>query len=190
MQTTASEPQSKRAPAGRRGFLKGVSAVLLGAGALLTAPLAGLRAWLHPLRRSETPADGRWILVARLSALPDDNVPRRFPAVADHVNAWTRMPQQTVGAVYLRRSPGDATVQAFNVVCPHAGCLVDYAPEQKGFLCPCHDSRFTLDGRLENPGSPSPRGLDSLDTEVRQGEEVWVRFQNFRAGTQEKLPVG
>jgi Rieske Fe-S protein len=94
-----------------------------------------------------------------------------------------------VGAVFLRRTPGESPVQAFNVICPHAGCLVDYTPGEDSFLCPCHNSRFALDGRVENQASPSPRGLDALETVVRNGDEVWVRFRNFRVGIKEKVPV-
>src|SRR5438309_4689223 len=45
-----------------------------------------------------------------------------------------------LGAVYLRRTP-DGKLQAFNVVCPHAGCFVDFLPERGMYLCPCHNSR-------------------------------------------------
>ena len=51
------------------------------------------------------------------------------------------------------------------------------------FLCPCHDSKFKLDGALDDTKSPSPRGMDTSDVEMRGGEEVWVRFQSFQAGT-------
>ncbi len=29
----------------------------------------------------------------------------------------------------------------------------------------------------------SPRDLDSLEVEIRNGAEVWVRFEKFRTGT-------
>ena len=37
--------------------------------------------------------------------------------------------------------------------------------------------------------SPSPRGLDELEVEIRSDNEIWVKFQNFRAGEKEKIPV-
>jgi menaquinol-cytochrome c reductase iron-sulfur subunit len=42
---------------------------------------------------------------------------------------------------------------------------------------------------VQDPKSPSPRGLDDLVVEIRNGTEVWVKFQNFRAGTHDKIPV-
>jgi menaquinol-cytochrome c reductase iron-sulfur subunit len=172
---------------GRRGFLKAAAAVGLGAAAILTAPLAGLRVWLAPLRGRSTEPSGRWVRVTSLAALPEDGPPRRFPIVTDHVNAWTRSPAVPVGAVFVRRTEG-TRLEVFNVVCPHAGCLVDYTPGSQQFLCPCHNSTFALDGHVNDPNSPSPRGLDPLEAEVRDGSDVWVRFQNFRVGVKERIP--
>jgi hypothetical protein len=31
--------------------------------------------------------------------------------------------------------------------------------------------------------------MDALDVEVRNGDEVWIRFQNFLPGRSEKTPV-
>lgn len=170
----------------RRDFLQGAAAVLLGGSALLAPAGAGLAVFLHPLHARRDAAG--WSRVTRLAALPADGVPRRFTVVADRVNAWNKSPAVPVGAVYLRRT-GEATVRAFNVVCPHAGCLVDYAPARGGFLCPCHNSTFAVDGRVNDPASPSPRGLDELEVEIRNDGEVWVRFQNFRTGVRDKIPA-
>lgn len=170
----------------RRDFLRGAAAAALGGAALATPVGAGLVVFLDPLRGHR--GAGAWSRVARLSALPADGVPRRFPVLAERVNAWTRQPARPVGAVYLRRT-GEQVVQALHAICPHAGCLVDYAPARGGFLCPCHNSTFAVDGSVNDPASPSPRGLDSLEVEIRGGDEVWVRFQNFRAGVREKIPT-
>src|SRR5581483_4416842 len=101
------------------------------------------------------------VRVTTLEALPEDGVPRQFPVLASRTDAWSRTPSARVGAVYLRRSSG-GTVQALNVVCPHAGCFVDFLAERNGFLCPCHNSSFDLEGKIADPASPSPRALDSL----------------------------
>lgn len=173
-------------PPPRREFLRRAAAACLGGAALAAPAAAGLRVFLEPLR-AHTGSAG-WTRVTRLSALPADGVPRRFVIVAEHRNAWTRQPARPVGAVYLRRT-GEQAVQALHATCPHAGCLVDFAPARGGFLCPCHNSTFAADGAVNDPASPSPRGLDTLEVEIRDGAEVWVRFQNFRAGVREKIPA-
>lgn len=171
----------------RRDFLRATGAVALGAGAVAVPGGVGLAVFLEPLRRSGAAAN--WVRVAPLSALPADGTPRRFAVHADRVNAWNREPDAPVGAVFLRRT-GETSVQAFNVICPHAGCPVTLAPDgEPGFLCPCHRSTFGPDGSVNDPASPAPRGLDTLEVETRDGREVWVRFQNFIPGRKEKTPA-
>jgi Rieske Fe-S protein len=174
-------------PPDRRGFLKKACAVLVGGLAGLFPLATGLTVFFDPLRRKQTQS-GDFVPVASLNALPEDGVPRKFSVVTSHIDAWNKNPHVPVGAVYLRRR-GDRTVQAFNVVCPHAGCFVDYVPSRKGYLCPCHNSTFALDGKISDPKSPSPRGLDELEVEIRNENEVWVKFQNFRAGDAQKIPL-
>ncbi len=175
----------KSEPESRRGFLReGLSIVL---GGLVTAVpvLAGVVSWLDPLRRQ---AGGAGLTkVATLDALPADGVPRKFPVIADKVDAWTRTPNVPIGAVYLRRTQ-DGVIRALHTVCPHAGCFVDYQAARSGYYCPCHNSLFLTDGKIGDAKSPSPRDMDSLEVEVR-GSEIWVKFQNFRAGHKEKIPV-
>ena len=170
----------------RRGFIKKVAAVIAGTAAGLVPFLSGLVVLLDPLRRKSE--NGSAVLVASLSSLPEDGIPRKFPVIASHTDAWNRMPQVPIGAVYLRRT-GGRQVQAFNVVCPHAGCFVDYVAARKGYFCPCHNSTFGVDGRIADAKSPSPRGLDELEVEIRNDAEIWVKFRNFRAGEREKIPV-
>ena len=172
-------------PHGRRDFLKKLWAGLIGAIVGLFPVGAGLAVFLDPLRR-KTAASGA-IRVTTLKAVPNDGVPRKFPAITDRVDAWNRTPQVPIGAVYLRRT-GDQTVEALNVVCPHAGGFVDYVPSSNCFVCPLHNSRFALDGKISDPKSPAPRPMDSLEVEIRNGE-IWVKFQNFQSGPSKKLPA-
>ena len=168
----------------RRGFFKRLSAVLIGAVLGLVPLASGFLMLFDPVRRRSQA--GQRVKVTSLAALPADGIPRKFPVIASRTDAWNKSPQVPIGAVYLRRSGMDV-VEAFNVVCPHAGCFVDFKPEGKSFLCPCHNSTFDLNGAVNDPKSPSPRGLDSLEAEVRNGE-VWIQFQNFRAGISGKIP--
>ncbi len=170
----------------RRGFLKKLGATLIGGLVTLVPFGAGLSVLLDPLRRKSKAHEA--LRVTSLGALPEDGQPRKFAVITSHSDAWNRMPEVPIGAVYLRRTPGNQ-IKAFNVVCPHLGCPVDYDSAIKGFSCPCHNSAFGLDGRISNPQSPSARGLDELPVEIRNDNEIWVKFQNFRASTKEKIPL-
>jgi len=152
----------------------------------------GLMAFFDPLR-SRGKIDrkpGRWIGVATLDTVPADGVPRQFPVVADRLDAWTRYPQEAIGAVYLRRVKGSDEVQAFSATCPHAGCFVAFQADRGVFQCPCHNSAFALTGTIIQP-SPSPRGMDKLETRVEAHEgykQVLVRYVDFYTGKEKQIP--
>jgi len=170
----------------RRSFAKKLLAGLLGSLLGLVPLGAGLAVLLDPLRRRAS--DRGSVRVAALEALPADGIPRKFPVLATRVDAWNKFSQVPIGAVYLRRTNA-GQVEAFNVVCPHAGCFVDFLPERGRYLCPCHNSTFNLAGKIDDPASPAPRGLDTLEVRVDDRGEIWVKFQNFQAGRPEKIPV-
>lgn len=179
MNAPALEPASTR-----RNFLKEAAIILLGALITVVPFFAGLLVLFDPLKRKGS--GGVEVRVATLSSLPDDDLPRKFSVIAAKTDAWNQMPESPIGAVYLRRK--GQSVRAWNVVCPHAGCFVDYRSEKKCFLCPCHNSEFGLDGKVTDKASPSPRGMDELTVEVKNQSEIWVHFQNFRSGTHAKIP--
>jgi len=174
------------APEPRRGFVLKSIAVLLGAAAYLTPVVAGVASFLNPLRQKRQ--EGQFMRLAMLDALPADGTPLKTTVTRDRVDAWNRFANQPVGAVFLRRV-GAGEVRAIHVVCPHAGCFVTFDSEKKGFFCPCHNASFDIEGRRTDAISSSPRDLDTLEVDsarLTQGE-VWVRFENFRTGTAEKI---
>jgi menaquinol-cytochrome c reductase iron-sulfur subunit len=179
-------PSSPLPQPDRRSFLTKASAIVIGGLITLVPAAAGLFVFFDPLRRES--ASGGAVKVASLGSLPENGEPRKFPVLATRVDAWNRSPNVPIGAVYLQRFK-DGQVRALNVVCPHAGCFVDFRPAKGHYHCPCHDSTFATDGKVLDPKSPSPRPLDELKVEIRNGTEVWVTFQNYRAGTHEKIPV-
>jgi menaquinol-cytochrome c reductase iron-sulfur subunit len=183
----------------RRGFLVKMTALIAGSAALITPAAVGIAAFLNPLRQ-KTLAGG-FIRVASLDSLPEDGSPQKYPIIADRSDAWNFFPNVPVGAVYLRRA-GKDQVEALQVVCPHAGCSIMVGKagktgtgplNEKGpvpiFFCPCHAASFDLSGKRLGAASPSPRNMDSLETEIRDNE-VWVKFKNFRTGTANKITLG
>jgi quinol---cytochrome c reductase iron-sulfur subunit, bacillus type len=186
------QPDTHRPPIERRSFLTRAAAVILGGIAALFPFAVGLFTFADPLRRRANGEGDGFIRIASLSAVPDDGVPQQFPVVADRVDAWSRLPNEAIGVVYLVRKPGQETPTAFNAICPHAGCFVTHSATRNLFQCPCHNSAFTLDGSIIQP-SPSPRDMDELTCAIRQAganKEVWVKFQNYLAGRQDQIPIG
>jgi menaquinol-cytochrome c reductase iron-sulfur subunit len=180
----------------RRSFLSTCGAI--GAGTLVAAfPFAaGWRVVTAPGRSntdsSEAGGDEGFVRVCPLDAVAADGTPHAFPVVADVVDAWTRAPNQRIGEVFLSRSDKDGKphVLALTAACPHLGCAVEFSGANGQFECPCHASGFAKDGK--KLFGPSLRGLDELDVKLEEqggATEVWVRFERFRAGVAERIPV-
>jgi menaquinol-cytochrome c reductase iron-sulfur subunit len=168
----------------RRGFLKLVTGLIGGVlGAVATLP--GVALLLHPLRRETVKGGKEPLRVASLKELKP-NQPLRVDIRGELIDAWSRLPDVKIGSCWLVKSPADSNVRAYSSVCPHLGCGIDWSEERKQFVCPCHDSYFSLDGKALT--GPSPRDMDELPVAV-QGEEVKVAYRRFRLGTPKKEEV-
>jgi len=50
----------------------------------------------------------------------------------------------------------DGTLRAVSAACTHMGCLVAWNPNEKSWDCPCHGSRFGVDGRVLHGPAVTP----------------------------------
>jgi cytochrome b6-f complex iron-sulfur subunit len=98
-----------------------------------------------------------WYLLPRARAgefggdfwLSPDRIPQLGDAPQDH-------PQ---GRFWLSHS--DVGLQALYTVCTHLGCLYRWVGTNSRFECPCHGSRFQLNGLYL--AGPAPRSLDRFE---------------------------
>lgn len=66
---------------------------------------------------------------------------------------------------------GAGGVYALSAVCTHLGCITRYVSDEKIIACPCHGSRFDLEGNVIH--GPAPRPLPWLEvTEDAAGNLV------------------
>ena len=63
--------------------------------------------------------------------------------------------------------PAAGTINAFSDVCPHQGCTLG-SVEGGNIVCPCHGSRFALDGSVVQ--GPAETGLEPRPITVENGE--------------------
>ncbi len=126
-------------------------------------------------------------------SVPQDGTPLAVTVKDDIIDAWNMFRDVPVGSIWLRKV-GDGPILAFNSVCPHLGCSVDYVPADNHFFCPCHTSAFNLDGKKKN--EIPPRDMDVLEVAMRtngqddaNGVEIWVKFQNFRKTITDKIAI-
>jgi thiosulfate dehydrogenase [quinone] large subunit len=69
--------------------------------------------------------------------------------------------------------PTSGVFLAFDAVCPHAGCIVQYDPGNTVFACPCHGSVFNAQtGAVEN--GPAPTGLRRITVRKASGGQLYV----------------
>jgi Rieske Fe-S protein len=64
----------------------------------------------------------------------------------------------------------EGELHAVSPVCPHAKCAVGWNNAEKSWDCPCHGSRFTIDGDVLT--GPAVQGLEVVEIEslVNEGK--------------------
>jgi Rieske Fe-S protein len=186
---------------GRRAFLRWaihglgvILSVILGAPAVayLLTPLRGAVA------RGAGADSGNFTDVASLGELPM-GVPREFIVKETRQDAWTLLPDQLVGRVFLLRergAGGQDDIKAFTTTCPHLGCSVNFtgntSPQGVAFLCPCHGGRFNIDGqRVDLAQNVAPRNMDTLAVRRKPGEPdiIQIQYKSFRPNNPDRVEV-
>jgi menaquinol-cytochrome c reductase iron-sulfur subunit len=169
----------------RRRFLSFLTIVVMTViGLCLALPALGYL--LAPLRRkhSRQEAGTPFADAGELKDLPVGQW-RLLTLDVVNENGWEQT--RVRRSVWVQRH--DESNQALTVLsplCPHLGCPANWHPDQSQFRCPCHGGVFNQDGQVV--AGPPPRGLDPLEFEVRAGR-LWVRWQDFKIGTRERVPV-
>ena len=136
---------------GRRGamaFIAMATGLVISYG---TATIYGLR---YLFGRQKPPRQVQ-VLSAALSDVPDGE---------------SRLAKDLTGQKFMLVRSGD-NVRAFSTTCTHIGCQVHWKPEDKAFICPCHDAVFNSDGKPIKGPPPTP--LAQYTVEIR-GASIFV----------------
>ncbi len=151
-------------PTSRRGFFGALSIGLAGFWALVSAALAGM-AVLGPLGRARASQE--------IALGPATGFGSEFQRVQINVpssHGWQA--RDVLKTIYVR-ALDDGSWRALSAECTHLGCTVRWADDAQEFQCPCHGGTFDAHG--ERTAGPPPRGLDTLEAEVRDGQ-LFVRL--------------
>jgi cytochrome b6-f complex iron-sulfur subunit len=96
--------------------------------------------------------------------------PTRFTlGPPDSLDVGAVMTSEVHHAYVLRRADGFC---ALSSVCTHLGCITRYRPDEKIFACPCHGSRFALDGEVL--AGPAPRPLPWFQVSLSSKGDIEV----------------
>ncbi len=74
-----------------------------------------------------------------------------------------------IGQGYFLRLTSSGPL-ALSRTCPHLGCVVTYDPVSNQFVCPCHQSRFSLEGKYL--AGPAKKDLKRLKVTKTNGELI------------------
>ena len=170
----------------RRGFLKVATCAMgAGVGVVMAGPVLKMVAAPADLETVTTPTDP--LDLGSADQLRVGGKWKRYDVVAPVVSdAWTAARDVVLGSAFLRRTAPDK-VEALSAVCPHLGCAVGYDTEADGFLCPCHNSRWDKDGKLE-PNGKAKRALDSLPIEIQDGR-LRLTWKLYKLDTDKQEPA-
>jgi len=81
------------------------------------------------------------------------------------VDGWRNFQEKAIAWV-VRTSENN--VVAYSPQCTHLGCAYHWEQSGKQFVCPCHGSRFSIDGKVL--GGPAARPLDSYPVQVENSK--------------------
>jgi menaquinol-cytochrome c reductase iron-sulfur subunit len=132
-------------------------------GVIISAALA-IPAALYLLMPNKIRKNTGWIEAADVSQL-DPMVPVELSFQQTITDGWTTTSQKKTA--WVVNLPGQGVV-AFGPQCTHLGCAYHWDASEKGFLCPCHTSLFSIDGKVIS--GPAPRPLDRYVSKVENNK--------------------
>lgn len=95
------------------------------------------------------------------------------PASAVPVKGAATFQDPATGDPAVVVQPKAGTFLAFDAVCPHAGCTVDYEPGHRLFFCPCHGSQFNGSTGAVEVG-PASSGLRKIKVAAGPDGQLYV----------------
>ena len=144
----------------RRGFY---AVVINGINGLIGAALGAVAIPYLLFPRRHNVAAG-WTEATDLAKLPQ-GTPAEIIFERVRKDSW-RVSTEKASAWILKKS--DQEVVAYAPSCTHLGCAYKWDEPTKNFVCPCHTSAFSMDGKVLT--GPAPRALDRYDVRVDNGK--------------------
>ena len=160
---------SEEIPApGRRSVLVGGIYAMWGA----IAGALGVPSIVYLFFPPKTPKADPWVEAGDVSALAGGR-PAELVFRRNRTDGWKITSQKATA--WAVRGP-DGQVKAFGPQCTHLGCAYHWDDTRSEFVCPCHNSRFGLDGKVL--AGPAPRPLDRYETKIQGGKLLLGRLRS------------
>ena len=140
----------------RRNFYVGV---IYGIGAVIAAAL-GVPAAVYLLFPPKIRQADPWAEVGEITSLAA-NSPTEMTFRRNRTDGWKITSEKAT--VWVVKHP-DSSITAFGPQCTHLGCAYHWDEGKTEFICPCHNSFFSIDGSVIS--GPAPRPLDRYETKI------------------------
>ncbi|HUA17323.1 MAG TPA: ubiquinol-cytochrome c reductase iron-sulfur subunit [Bryobacteraceae bacterium] len=138
------------------GFINGVMGLI---GLCLAVP-AAVYLLVPPKLREKA----QWVETEDLSAIPV-GTPTEVAYERKQVDGWKVTTEKATA--WVVKKP-DNSVVAFAPQCTHLGCAYHWDEPSHTFVCPCHTSVFSINGKVLS--GPAPRPLDRYMVKVEAGK--------------------
>ncbi len=147
----------------RRKFLSGLIGVVAGiVGAVVAIPAIGYV--VSPgLRRAGGDANAWITLGPAANIAPGAPTPFKYSRVIQ--DGWVKSSQS--GTAYVVSVDAEH-MKVFSDRCTHLSCRVTWVGDRNGFVCPCHDGFFDIDGKVV--AGPPPKPLDQFEHRIENGQ--------------------
>jgi cytochrome b6-f complex iron-sulfur subunit len=156
--------------------------------AIYGAQASGLLVWFLIPRFREGEFGGNFTLpIANLPEINDE--PFNFPDGRFWLVNLDTSNEQGSERMYMAEDESEHIkgVAAVYKVCTHLGCIYAWTPTNNRFECPCHGSKYRLDGRRVE--SPAPRTLDRFKVEALGDDKSTVLAEAVLDSDDFYLPI-
>lgn len=96
----------------------------------------------------------------------------KFLFFSDNTNKKTVLPLKNIndGITHLKESQifiykKENHLDVYDAHCTHMGCILNFSQDKQQFNCPCHKSRFDIDGTKLR--GPAKRDLDKITFKIK-----------------------
>jgi len=139
------------------------SALISGLGSTIAAALA-VPAGAYLLVAKGARKTGNFVEAANLSQLQVGK-PREVTFERTRVDGWRTLREKVIAWVVRT---DEKNVVAYSPQCTHLGCAYHWEAQRNQFVCPCHESLFSIDGKVM--GGPAARPLDRYVTRMEDNK--------------------
>jgi menaquinol-cytochrome c reductase iron-sulfur subunit len=106
-----------------------------------------------------------WVEAGDIGQLAPE-VPTEVAFRRNRVDGWRLVSEKSTA--WVVKFP-DNNVVAYSPQCTHLGCAYHWDQRKTQFICPCHNSVFSIDGKVQD--GPALRPLDRFQVKV-QGTKI------------------